>query len=301
MPPARGTALIPLIYNPRSGGGKGERRMEAARELLRDQGVATRAVPTLAPGDATRLAEDLALAGERRILVVGGDGSCSEVADGILRSGMDVALGPMPGGTGNDFLLAMGVTGLEDAARRIAADAPRRLDAGLARWDENQARHFVGVFGVGFMAKVCDLANRRFKWAGAKSYTLAVFPEMLRLESPATRLTLDGRELEAEYALVAVCNVERMGGGMKIAPMAKPDDGRFEVIALRKVGRARLLQLFPKIFDGSHVDEPDVLVDSAREVRIEPAEPSPLLGDGEVYGRTPVTVSLLPRAISVLV
>ncbi len=291
---------VPLIYNPRSGGGRGERRMEAARGLLRARGVATRPVPTIAPGDATRLAEEQARHGATRILVVGGDGTCSEVAEGILRSGKPVEMGPLPGGTGNDFLLSLGVRTLEEAAARIARGEPRLLDAGMARWEAGQSRGFLGVFGTGFMAKVCDLANRRYKWAGARSYSLAVFPEVARLASPATRLVLDGRDESGPYALVAVCNVSRMGGGMLIAPDASPEDGLFDVIALRQVGRARLLRLFPLLFSGRHVGRPEVLVARARKVEIAPAEPSPLLGDGEVYGRTPVEVELLPRALRVL-
>jgi diacylglycerol kinase (ATP) len=292
---------VPLIYNPRAGGGRGERRMEAARVRLKAHGIAARPVPTIAPGDGARLAEELARQGAPRILVVGGDGTCSEVADGILRSGRPVELGPIPGGTGNDFLASLGVVGLEDAAARIAKGEPRALDAGRVAWEAGQSRHFVGVFGVGFMAKVCDLANRRFKWAGARSYSLAVFPEVARLASPATRLSLDGRAEDGPYALVAVCNVARTGGGMRIAPDAAPDDGLLDVIALRQVGRARLLRLFPMIFEGRHVGQPEVLVARARRIEIAPAEPSPLLGDGEAYGRTPCAVEALPGALHVLV
>jgi YegS/Rv2252/BmrU family lipid kinase len=275
--------------------------MEAARKLLRERGVAARPVPTIAPGDATRLAEELARHGAGRVLVAGGDGTCSEVADGILRSGAPVEMGPLPGGTGNDFLLSMGVRSLEDAVARVAEGRPRLLDVGVARWEAGQSRHFIGVFGVGFMAKVCDLANRRFKWAGSRSYSVAVFPELARLASPPTHLVLDGRDESGPYALVAVCNASRMGGGMKVAPEASAEDGAFDVIALRKVSRARLLRLFPMIFEGRHVGQPDVLVTRARRVEIAPADASPLLGDGEVYGRTPVRVELLPRALRVLV
>src|SRR5439155_891043 len=82
------------------------------------------------------------------------------------------------GGTGNAFLASLGVADVEEAVARIGRNEPRALDAGRVTWEAQQTRHFVGVFGVGFMAKVCDLANRRFKWAGARSYSLAVFPEV---------------------------------------------------------------------------------------------------------------------------
>jgi diacylglycerol kinase (ATP) len=151
------------------------------------------------------------------------------------------------------------------------------------------------------MAKACDLANRRYKWMGSASYSWAILPELARLRAPMTRLTLDGGEREEPLALVAVCNTQHTGGAMRIAPAAVADDGLLDIIALRDVSRARLLRLFPKIFGGSHVDEPDVLVARAKRIRIEPAEPSPLLGDGEVYGATPVDIECLPRVLRLLV
>lgn len=287
--------MVPLVFNPRSAGGRGTALAERASDILSSLGVATRPVPTLAPGDGARIAEELSRAGEPRILAVGGDGTLSEVADGALRSGRRPELGFLPAGTGNSFLLHFGVKALHDAARRIARGEPHELDAGLAEWPGGQ-RHFINVFGTGFVARVCDLANRRFKRAGDLAYSLAVFPETARLRSPPTRLTLDGQAFDGEYALVSVCNTTHTGGAMRIAPQAEPDDGWLDVVALRRVGRVKLLRMFPLIFSGKHVGHERVLVERARRVRIEPAEPSPLLGDGEVYGGTPVDVSVAPRA-----
>ncbi|MFA5861169.1 MAG: sphingosine kinase, partial [Candidatus Thermoplasmatota archaeon] len=167
------------------------------------------------------------------------------------------------------------------------------------RWAQGE-RFFIGVFGIGFMAKCADLANRRFKRFGAKGYTLAVFPELAHLRAPMTRLVMDDRVVEEPLVLVAVCNTRHMGGAMEVAPMALPDDGVLEVVALRAVGRVGLLRLFPKIFSGAHVGHERVLLGRAKHVRIEPREPSPLLGDGEIYGSTPVDVDVVPQALRVL-
>lgn len=291
--------MVPLIHNPRSAGGRGAWLAERARDLLASRGLHARLLATMGPGDAARIAEDLARAGEPRILAVGGDGTLSEVADGVLRTAMRPELGFLPAGTGNSFLLDFGVRTLEEGARRVAEGKTRELDAGVASWAGGE-RHFINVFGTGFIARVCDRANRRFKAWGDLAYSAAVFPETARLRSPVTRLVLDGAEIEERFALVAVCNTIHTGGAMRIAPMARADDGWLDVVALRAVGRAHLLALFPRIFSGSHVGHPRVFIGRAREVRIDPAEPSPLLGDGEVYGESPVRVRVRPAALRLL-
>lgn len=287
------------MFNPASRGQRGHRIAALAQRALAARGVDVELRSTAREGGAAPVCERLAREGAERILVTGGDGTISEAADGVLRSGATPEVGFLPGGTGNSFLIDFGLTTVDAAAERIATASARRLDAGLARWAGGE-RHFVNVFGTGFLAKVCDFANRRLKWMGSAGYTWGVFPELLRLDAPPTRLTLDGVAQEGAFALVGVCNTIHTGGRMRIAPAARPDDGLFDVVALRRVSRARLLRLFPKIFDGSHVTEPDVLVARAREVVIEPATPSPLLGDGEVYGTTPVRVAMRERALRCL-
>lgn len=294
------TGETPLIYNPRSAGGKGAERAKSAESLLAARGIPVRLAATAGPGGARPLAASLAAEGHDRILVVGGDGTLSEAADGILSSGRRVPLGFLPGGTGNSFLIDFGLTTLEAAADRIALGKPRRIDAAVAEFDGTR-RHFINVSGAGFVAKVADFANRRFKWMGPASYTWAVFPELIRLRSPLTRLVLDGRVIEEAFPLVSVANTIHTGGAMKMAPTAVPDDGLLDVVACRKVGRIGLLRLFPMIFDGSHVGHERILHARAKEIRIEPAEPSPLLFDGEVAGHTPVTIRVLPGALDLLV
>lgn len=291
--------VAPLVFNPRAQGGGGERLARKAARLLEARGVSVEPTPTLARGEARDLAQRLADEGAPLVLACGGDGTISEVADGILRSGKPCAAGFLPAGTGNSFLRHFGLTTMPDAARRIASGAHRTIDAGLVRWSGGE-RHFVNVFGVGFIAHVARLADARFKLFGAGAYTLAVFPEVARLRAPRTRLVLDGEELDERFVLVAVCNTIHTGGGMLIAPNASAQDGWFDVVALRRVGRVALLRMFPLIFSGKHVGHPLVVHRRARNVRIEPDDASPLLADGEIFGTTPVDVQMIPHALRIL-
>ncbi len=191
-----------------------------------------------------------------------------------------------------------GLESLERAVDAVARGKTRDVDAALAS-DASGDRHFINVFGTGFVAKACDFANRRLKWMGNASYTASIFPELVRLRAPATRLVLDGEVIERKFALISVCNTIHTGGAMRIAPMALTDDGLLDVIALEEVSRRRLLHLFTKIFKGDHIGEKNVFVAQAKELSIEPASPSPLLADGEIYGKTPVRVRVLPKALTI--
>jgi diacylglycerol kinase (ATP) len=289
----------PLGFNPRAGHGRGARLAKAAQKALALEGVPTDAVPTFAVGDASPLVERLALEGHERILVLGGDGTLSEAADGALRSGRAPMLGFLPGGTGNSFLRDFDLLRVGDAAARIARSSGRFVDAARVEWDGG-ARHFINNLQTGFGALVADITERRLKRLGSVSYAAAVPLALRSLSSPMTRLELDGEVVEEKLALIAICNSKRTGGAMLMAPLASMDDGLLDVVALREVGRGGLLRIFPKIFDGSHMADPKVFSARAKDVRIAPAEPSRILGDGELFGATPLRARVLPRALRLL-
>jgi diacylglycerol kinase (ATP) len=135
---------------------------------------------------------------------------------------------------------------------------------------------------------------------GPRGYTAAVLWELARMRNVPTRLTLDGTEETVSTCMVAVCNSVHTGGAMKMAPLARPDDGWFDVLLCESMGRFELAGVFPRIFDGSHVRHPKVRMTRAKHVRIEPERPSPLLLDGEVLGSTPIDIQILPGALRVL-
>jgi len=289
-------ARLPLIYNPAAHAGRGRRIAADVEARLLARGHDLEVHATTAPMDAARLVRELAAAGHQRIAVLGGDGTLSEAAHGVLDHHLDITLVPLPGGTGNALLDHFGLPNLDEAVRGLDARQDVRIDAGRVTWPGGQ-RWTINVFGTGFLARVATTANRRLKWLGGSSYTWAVFPELIRLRAPPTRLTLDGIVQDGDYSLVAVCNTSITGRGMIIAPEADASDGKLDIIALRGGGRARLLRLFPKIFDGTHVESPHVFVAQAARVKIEPTRDSPLLGDGEVYGTTPVEVEVHAAAL----
>ncbi len=293
---------VPIVYNPASGGGRGKVRFREAENLFALRDIELDPVETEHPGHATDLARDLAKQHDL-LYIMGGDGTLSEAAEGILTSGHKPTLGFIPAGTGNDFLREFGFTDRPHAIDRITMGRPRAIDAATLRYEhdgEERIRHWINIFGTGFAAQAAAITNRRFKWAGSQAYNLGVLSQLMRLKACPTRLFIDDEERVGDYPMVMVCNSIHTGGAMQMAPMARPDDGLLDVLTVEGVGRGELVSLLTKVRDGAHVRHKKVRFDRAKHIRIEPERASPLLVDGEVMGTTPVDVDVLPGALEVL-
>jgi len=212
----------------------------------------------------------------------------------------DIALGIVATGTGNDTARTLGhpiddveasIGALEDAfsrgARRI--DLGRVRHGGLTTW-------FAGVLSAGFDAVVNDRANRMTRPRGSQRYTIAMVRELLTFHPVRYRLEVDGVAETRDAMLVSVANGRSIGGGMKIVPDARLDDGMLDLFIVDRMPRLRLLGVFPSVFRGEHTSRPEVHATRARSVRIE-AEGIVAYADGERVGALPVEVSVVPEAL----
>jgi diacylglycerol kinase (ATP) len=299
-----------LIVNSRSGRGRAVAALAEVQSVLSSAGYLVTVLRTAGPGGAEALGA--AVVESDAIVTLGGDGTISEVVNGVLSRGAwpdGTALVPLPLGTGNSFVRHFGAATGEwkRALDGLLGGRARRVDAGRVTWTENsrgRSRYFINVFGTGFMAQVAEVTNRRFKWLGGRGYVAGVFWELARLRAPSTRLTIEGPAAEGRVeplTLVSVCNTQWTGEKMWIAPEAEPGDGLLDVVTVGQLTRAELVRVFPRIFDGTHVTHPAVRCCRATRVRIDPGIGGPLLIDGEVMGSTPVEIEVVPAAVRVAV
>lgn len=292
---------VPLIHNPVSGSARGGVLLKKVQAVLALKGIEVEPVATERAGHAAELARKLA-ARHRTLLVLGGDGTLSEAANGVLA--LPIAkrptLGFLPGGTGNDFLRDFGILSIEDAARAIAAGKTVAVDAVDVRWDGG--RHYsINVVGCGLAAKAGARFGRSLRWMGKKGYDVAAALEIATMKPCPTDLTLDGQLVQGDFPLVFACNSVHTGGAMPMAPEADPCDGQVDVLTVEGEGRLGLLDLLAtKLRKGRHVLNPNVKIRRAAKVRIAPRDPSPLLLDGEIVGATPVELTVLPGALRLL-
>jgi diacylglycerol kinase (ATP) len=295
-----------VAINPTASFGKGSSVGPAVVQTLRAIG---HAVTSLQEPDFEQLMESARQAiatGPDAFIVVGGDGMVSLAAN--LLVGSKVPLGIVPSGTGNDMARGLGIPFENtEAAIRMLTDLlqapPRTIDAGRVEYVDDETgqastRWFAGSLSAGFDAVVNERANRMRHPKGASRYTIAIGLELLRLKPIPYRLVLDGQPLETSAMLVSVGNNVSLGGGMKVTPDAKIDDGMLDVLVVQPLSRIQFLRIFPRVFKGTHLSDPRVAIHRVRSIRIESAV-AVVYADGERIGPAPVDVTVVPGALRI--
>src|SRR5215510_3453501 len=297
---------LPLvIVNPTSaGGGTAEAWSQIASDL-RSQFGAFQNVFTEGHGHAIELAGEAARKGAKLIIACGGDGTVSEVANGILSSGKDVELGILPSGTGGDFRRTLEIPSRSrDAARVLRTGRKVRIDVGRVSFVDNNGteamRYFVGVASCGMSTKVIERVK-----ADGISFASSLLQTAMRNEAIRLVVQLDDEhDRQLTVSNLCIANARYFGGGMKIAPDAKLTDGKFDVIGVGDLSALKLFTSAPRVYFGSHLSMPEVSHALARKVSVRPADGAKEVAlevDGELPGRLPATFQIIPEALRVRV
>ncbi len=234
------------------------------------------------------------------LVVAGGDGV---VHLGVnLVADAKIPLGIIACGTGNDSARALGLpVGDIVWATQIAADhldKTRRVDVGLVENDKGRF-YFFGSISAGFDALVNARANKWKFPKGPSRYKFAMFRELAAFKKLRYKLMVDGEYHEIDAMLCAVTNVEGYGGGMKVTPDARPDDGELDLFIVHKISRRELIKIFPSVYTGGHVGHPAVEIVRVKNVEIDSGK-TPAFADGESAGHSPLKISVVPAGIEIL-
>jgi len=255
------------------------------------------------------------------ILLFGGDGTVHRHLGQLIRLGLPVLV--VPAGSGNDFARALGLRRLRDALAawrkfRSGAGNVREIDLGTISSQEMageapapQARYFCCVAGVGLDGEVARRANRLPRWLrGNGGYVLSLAPAVfsfaplpMKILTPAK----DGPAMPGWTArsdrptlLAAFANAPMYGGGMKVAPQARMDDGLLDICVVGEVNPFRLFCMFPTVYYGRHLSIREVEYFQSARVRIETEHPLDVYADGEYVCLTPVEVGIQRGALRVV-
>ncbi len=292
-----------LIINPAAGHGRGERTGDAVAAAASRLWTGLDVVRTTGPGDGAAVARQAAVEGFANVLVLGGDGTMHEVANGLLTAGTASlpAMGAIPIGTGNDFARIVGTNGMRppEALEALARGGRSRLDVGRA-WDE----YFINSLGVGLAAEVAFRVNAMSTLKGVAAYLLAVLQTMGSYQPmEITVTTQEGDSVSGECFALEVGNGATSGGGFRLTPDARPDDGLLDFCLIRPVGIWGVISKLPKAMSGTHVNLPEVTMGRSRELTIASKGRSIRAHfDGEVRdpGKESITISVVPSALPVL-
>jgi YegS/Rv2252/BmrU family lipid kinase len=302
-----------VIVNPAARKGGAARRWAAIQgELARRLG-AFEPCFTAAPGHATELARAALAEGARRIVAVGGDGTVNETLNGLLDpSGKllqpDAVLCPVPAGTANELCRALGFlkdpAAAYDAATGSGSQPLDLMHVRCAGFDGHAVERFgYLIVSLGGAATISHRTSRSrwLKKLGGIAYLLMTPPVTLAYRARPVAVTIDGVSQGARPIFTAmVGNTENGGGGMRLVPGAKFDDGVLDLIEMGDVSPLGMLTtVLPKVYSGNHVHHPKVSMARGTSFRFESDIATLVDVDGETVGRLPLEISVLPRAFQV--
>jgi YegS/Rv2252/BmrU family lipid kinase len=295
-----------VIVNPASGRpdrGAGWRALERS---LREAGMSLDVEHTDRAGHGEALVRTALLNGRRRILAVGGDGSVNDVVQGIMAAGLadtrEVTLAVAPSGTGNDWARSLGIgRNPRGIARVLAAGRTMLHDVGSIEFPgtSEPRRWFINVAGAGYDAYVTERVPRPMPSAFA--YLRLALSGLATYRSPQFRITTENATIEGRLLLAFAANAQYCGNRMHVAPTARIDDGRLDVVAVRELTLLQLLPKLARLYGGRILVDPAVRHLTAARVRIETDPPVVVQADGQIVGQTPADIEVHQQVLQVVV
>ncbi len=292
-----------FLVNPASANGSTGRRWPELARRAAAAGLEGDTLLSERPGHLSELAREAALGGARLIVVVGGDGSVYEVANGLVGVADPPEIAVVPRGTGWDFVRTFGIPrGVEKATAIALEGETRTIDAGRVSyraWDGSEATAvFANVGSAGMSGAIAKRANETTKALGGKaSYLWATFAVFSRWQAAEVEIAVDDERRTGRMFDVVVANGRFFGGGMQICPEARPDDGLLDVLTIGDVTKRDLVQTMPKIYRGTHLPHPKAELLRGAVVTVTSDTAIPIQLDGEQPGTTPVRFEVIPGAL----
>ncbi len=303
---------IRAIVNPAASGGRGRRAASRLFSALNAQGIAVEPRFTEAPGHGSHLARAAIADRIDRLIVVGGDGSIHEVAQGLV----GVEAGPIPPlllypvGTGNDFFRMIDrSSGIQGVVATLLTGRVERFDVGRVRWEGGE-RIFVNLLGTGIDVDILNCRSRFRRFPGLLQYLAALVSAMISFRPQALAIEIDadsdeGWSVQGPTMIAVITVGPSIGGGFRINPQASATDGRLDLCHVGSLGWIRFLDLVPKVIRGRHGDSSPVSTGRLQRaiVRRPHGDPFHFEVDGEIVP-DPVRelrVEVVPAALPVMV
>jgi diacylglycerol kinase (ATP) len=298
-----------FIVNPVAGNEASLKIWKKAEEILKTKAVPHEVFFTRDKGHALRLTKEI-LSGtnqDTRVIAVGGDGTINEMINGAI--GFPHAIiGSLAAGSGNDYVRGIQKTeSMEEALSLFQDNAFNTIDIGQFETNGKMG-YFVNSLGMGIDAEISDEANRAplKKWfnfvrAGNLIYLLIFIKMLFSYKPSCMELIIDGkRHLLKKVWFIVIANQPYFGGGMKISPLSKVDDGRLNVIAVHDITLLKLLTVFITVLWGGHLNIKNVDSFSGKMIKMKNQGSVKIQSDGEIVGRNEVAAVVLKEKLRVM-
>jgi len=295
--------MLGFIINPASGNGKGAVVWKRVQEELQKRGIPFVSATTGAVGETIPLATQLLSNPDIETLVaIGGDGTVHEAVNALYQSGKTstVAFGFIPSGTGNDFARGHGIPIIAKEALEVIVDkrSGRRIDL-----FEAGGKIAVNCLGIGFDALVAKQTNEAAykktlnKWKlGKVSYLIAAIKAFITFQPFSAKIEIGGGEQRYRNVwMIVSSNIPYFGGGMKVCPHAKCDDGIADITLFASGSRLQLVSIFISIYTGKHMQHPAVTIFKGDRLRITTDRQLEMQADGESLHLPELDINVLPQ------
>ena len=292
--PASTTQDLVLLANANASGlARRPQTLDSARAVMRDRGARVEIQRT---GSLDELASAWYELSGRRVVLVGGDGTLHAAAN---LTGPQPELALIPAGRANNVARSLGVPLDLGAAARLAVEgAPRPIDV-IGAETAGETYYAVEGISVGIHARArarYDAPNSADLSAGIRSALAGV----RGFDGITITVSSDGSCELLSLGQLFVANFPRYGPGLRVAPAARPDDGRLDLVTLPWTGRASLLPLLARLRRGTHLEREGARTWTAERVRIATGGASPIIADTTDLGTGPVTLRVVPSALRVV-
>lgn len=304
-----------IIVNPIAGGGRARRVQPMVADYLEENYWPADFAFSTSTEDFRRIAaEAIARGGYRCVAALGGDGAFHHLAEAAV--GSQTILGFIPVGNGNDIAAGLDLPrDAIEAARVLVHGTPRAIDVvrvrslapdssqqGGAASQRFREAIFVGAGGAGLDAEAAELANTRFKrWPGVTRYIAGALWAWRDFRAVEFEVSIDEFPWRGRALFAAVANGPCYGSGVRIAPMARMDDGWLEITIVREMPLSSLLEAIPIVLRSGDIRWPQIERFRCRRFSLRASSAALVHGDGELIGALPAEFEIVPRAIRVLV
>ena len=284
---------ILLIYNPVSGHAAFKNRLDAVIENFQRRGILLSVYRTQ-PDDNSAFADCVKISHAEGIVAAGGDGTLHAVINWLKKNSLELPVGIIGSGTSNDFAAHLSMTD-EKLFAAVANGRTRPVDLGLV----NGAEYFINVASAGVFTSIAHEVDSRLKnFLGKSAYYLRGLGELKHFKTVPLEIIADGEKFFVDAFLFLILNSPAVAGFKKISDAAQIDDGKLDLLALKKCSPTALVTLAKKILAGEPVDT-DENIFSLQAETFEIKTPAELVSDldGEIGNALPLKVRTLKHAI----
>ncbi|MCJ7665507.1 MAG: diacylglycerol kinase family lipid kinase [Actinobacteria bacterium] len=286
-----------IFINPASAGGKAIASREEIASELDSLGVEYTIHMTASLEDLVSTAKKKLDSDFTNFVAVGGDGTLHHMVN--VFAGSNKNLGIIPMGSGNDIAANLGIPyDIKKCCKIIKEHNVKKLDLGLI----NDSSYYLCIAGSGFDSEVNDLANNtKYPIKGPSKYTYSVYKTLLTFRSKEFTVTCNGSKRKIYGMMIVSANLPSYGGGMKITPDASASDGLLDICIIKKMSKLHFIKVFPKVFEGKHIDDPYVEIFRTGEMKLESNYNFSVFADGEYICKLPAVFKIASEKLNFLV